>query len=332
MLTTMVAYLITGDISIYEKQVPTRMDSPAHKDDFALPLLRNMTVRDAMKPLAAQLSTTVIPDTSLRDVAHMMRESNLRDIPVTQNGQIVGIISARDLARMPIATLESDTSHARQAMRRPVARAYPDESLYTAWVRMSRNNLRQLIVVSHDQSAQLIGVLPATSIAKLLRLPETRLPRTQQDAPHKNAHQDPLTDQRVADAMGPAPELIPPSTRLAHVRDRVLEQRVALVANQHGDLWGIITPTDIPGHEHIEQGRELTAGDIAVHDLITASPHESLRAVNRRMIRNGLRQLPVVKGKHVIGLLRRRDVLEAFEREQDGKMSARLETIPGDQH
>jgi CBS domain-containing protein len=112
----------------------------------------------------------------------------------------------------------------------------------------------------------------------------------------------------------------------------VLEQRVALVANQHGDLWGIITPTDIPGHEHIEQGRELTAGDIAVHDLITASPHESLRAVNRRMIRNGLRQLPVVKGKHVIGLLRRRDILEAFEREQDSEMSARLETIPGDQH
>jgi predicted transcriptional regulator len=50
------------------------------------------------------------------------------------------------------------------------------------------------------------------------------------------------------------------------------------------------------------------------------------------MIHNGLRQLPVVKGKNVIGLLRRRDVLEAFEREQDSEMSARLETIPGDQH
>lgn len=332
MLTTMVAYLITGDTSIYEKQVPTRMDSPAHKDDFALPLLRNMTVRDAMKPLAAQLPTTVIPDTSLRDVAYMMRESNLRDIPVTQNGQFVGIISARDLASMPTDALESDTARARQIMRRPVARAYPDESLYTAWVRMSRKNLRQLVVVSHDQSAQLIGILAAASIAKLLRIPERRLPRTQQDAPHKNAHQNPLTDQRVADAMGPAPELIPSSTLLAQVRDRVLEQRIALVADQHGDLWGIITPADIPGRERIEQEYELTAGDIAIHNLITASPHESLRTVNRRMIHNGLRQLPVVKGKNVIGLLRRRDVLEAFEREQDSEMSARLETIPGDQH
>ncbi|HKW21568.1 MAG TPA: CBS domain-containing protein [Ktedonobacterales bacterium] len=217
-------------------------------------------------------------------------------------------------------------------MRRPVARAYPDESLYTAWVRMSRNNLRQLIVVSHDQSAQLIGILAATSIANLLRLPDMHLPRTQPDVPHKNAYLDPLTDQRVADAMGPAPELIPSSTLLAQVRDRVLEQRVALVADQHGDLWGIITPADIPGRERIEQEHELTAGAIAVHSLITASPHESLRAVNRRMIRNGLRQLPVVKGKNVIGLLRRRDVLEAFEREQVGKLSVRLEAIPGDQH
>ncbi|HKW21567.1 MAG TPA: CBS domain-containing protein, partial [Ktedonobacterales bacterium] len=112
MLTTMVAYLITGDTSIYEKQVPTRMDSPAHKEDFVLPLLRNMTVRDAMKPLAAKLPTTVIPDTSLRDVAYMMREYDLRDIPVTQNGQIVGIISARDLASMPTDALESETARA----------------------------------------------------------------------------------------------------------------------------------------------------------------------------------------------------------------------------
>lgn len=80
------------------------------------------------------------------------------------------------------------------------------------------------------------------------------------------------------------------------------------------------------------QEDELTAGDIAVHNLITASPDESLRAVNRRMIRNGLRQLPVVKGKNVIGLLRRRDVLEAFEQGQDSELSAPLEAIPGDQH
>ncbi len=38
MLATMIAYLITGNTSIYEKQVETRIDSPAHRGDFATQL------------------------------------------------------------------------------------------------------------------------------------------------------------------------------------------------------------------------------------------------------------------------------------------------------
>jgi CIC family chloride channel protein len=35
MLATMIAYLITGESSIYESQLDTRLDSPAHEQDFA---------------------------------------------------------------------------------------------------------------------------------------------------------------------------------------------------------------------------------------------------------------------------------------------------------
>jgi CIC family chloride channel protein len=35
MLATMIAYLITGEASIYESQTDTRLDSPAHEEDFA---------------------------------------------------------------------------------------------------------------------------------------------------------------------------------------------------------------------------------------------------------------------------------------------------------
>lgn len=38
MLATMVAYFVTGDTSIYEHQLPTRLDSPAHHADYALQL------------------------------------------------------------------------------------------------------------------------------------------------------------------------------------------------------------------------------------------------------------------------------------------------------
>ena len=62
MLATMVAYLITGETSIYESQVDTRLDSPAHKDDYALPLLQSMMVRQALGPgLASAGPETSVP-------------------------------------------------------------------------------------------------------------------------------------------------------------------------------------------------------------------------------------------------------------------------------
>lgn len=337
MLTTMVAYLITGDTSIYEKQVPTRLDSPAHKDDFVLPLLRNMTVRDAMKPVHARQLTSVIPDTPLRDIARLMGEKNVREIPISQNGGIIGVVLARDLSRVPPDKIESGIARARQVMRRSVARAYPDESLYSAWTRMSRNNLRQLVVVSREQDTQLIGILTSENIANLLRLPSASHTQAQQitsqtDALMDRNDYDPFAHQHVADVMGPAPELIPASTPLAQVRDILLEKRVALVANEQGKLWGIVTPADIRGRSRVVSGQQLTAGDIAVRKLITTHQEEPLRVAVRRMIRLGLRQLPVVDDNAVVGLLRRHDVLIAYGRTlEENDASATPEATPSEQ-
>lgn len=355
MLTTMVAYLMTGDVSIYEQQVPTRMDSPAHRDDFALPLLRNLAVRDAMQPVAAALPMRVLPDTALRDVARLMREIDVRYVPVTQNGRIVGMITARDLARVPPDKISGGVARVRQVMHRNVARVYPDESLYTAWVRMSRNNLRQLVVTSRTQPSQIAGILSAESIASILRAPAS--PGSRPDAstsggasggrsepavpspvaplrqlPRPDGDHDPLAGQCVADIMGPAPALIPASMPLTQVRDILPEQRVVLVADEHGTLIGIITPADVRRRANIADGRELTAGDVAVRNLVTTEPRERVRGVVRRMARLGLRQVPVISSGAVVGLLRRSDVLTAYERAVDGSDAPVIVPVTSERH
>lgn len=349
MLTTMVAYLITGDVSIYEKQVPTRLDSPAHRDDFALPLLWNMTVRDAMQPLTFSMPVRVLPDTLLREVARLIREEGMRYVPVSQNGRIVGLITARDLITVSPDSISRGIARARQVMRRSIVRAYPDESLYTAWVRMSRNNMRQLVVVHRAQGGQLAGVLTAETIATLLRAPAaahgqslaapqipqaqtyveaapggstTRLGDGSPSAESPDAslrrlagartNQDSFAVLRVADAMTDAPEMISEATPLARVRERLLEQRAILVADQKGMPGGIVTAADVRGRANGADGSELTAGDVAVYNLVTAQPGEQLRAAIRRMVRLGLQQLPVVSDGRLVGLLRRSDVLAAY--------------------
>ena len=169
MLATMVAYVVTGETSIYESQVPTRLDSPAHKDDYTLPLLQSLTVRDAMVEGLSGALAIATPDTPLDQLATVFHERQAVSVPIVEQGQLIGVVSAADLGR--IGSQELPTARARQVMSRRVLRAYPDESLYQAWLRMTRSGVRQLAVVNRAEPDRLVGVLTARAIAQLLRLP-----------------------------------------------------------------------------------------------------------------------------------------------------------------
>lgn len=176
MLATMVAYLITGDVSIYENQVPTRMDSPAHKNDYALPLLQSVSIGNAMLRAGDGLVTTAGPETSLAALSAILREHDLASIPIIDHGRLVGMVTATDIARVPPAA-DGEAVRAADIMTRPAVRAFPDESLYAAWLRMSRRGLRQLAVVERGASSHLVGLITMQAIGEVVRLPAPRLSR-----------------------------------------------------------------------------------------------------------------------------------------------------------
>jgi CBS domain-containing protein len=163
MLATMVAYLITGETSIYESQVDTRLDSPAHKDDYALPLLQSLTVRQAMERGKA----TAGPDTPVTALSAVMREYRVASVLIVENGALVGLVTATDIAHVP--PQDAEITRARQIMSRRIVRAYLDESLYRAWLRMARRGFRQLAVVDHADSNRLLGVVTMSTIGRILR-------------------------------------------------------------------------------------------------------------------------------------------------------------------
>ncbi len=165
MLATMVAYLITGETSIYESQLDTRLDSPAHKDDYALPLLQSMMVRQALGPGLASAG----PTTSASAMLKMLRENSAQSIPIVEDQRLVGLVTTSDLARVPSA--DTDVVRARQIMSRRIVYAYPDESLYDAWLRMTRRGLRQLAVVERGDTRKVVGIVTLKDVARLLRQP-----------------------------------------------------------------------------------------------------------------------------------------------------------------
>ena len=357
MLATMVAYLITGDTSIYENQVPTRLDSPAHKDDFALPLLQSVQTRDAMVSGVSGALVTATPDTPVAEVRRRLKESRGRSVPIISDGRLVGVVTAADLARVT-----SGASHsllARQIMSRDVAHVYPDDTLYATWLRMSRRSLRQIAVVSRDDSSRLLGMVTTDGIARLLRLSTRQAEQlaatagasaTETAGARPSQHNgegderarsdgteaalaeaapgdgDPLAHLRVADAMLTTP-------RLGHENDSVslaqalLEERgnALMVVDTQGMLVGIVSRSDLRAHSEREGERPLTLADVAVRNVVTADANETLRAAARRMSRLGLRQLPVISDQAPsppLGLLRRSDIFAAYEQALEQPVSS----------
>jgi CIC family chloride channel protein len=169
MLATMVAYLVSGETSIYESQVSTRLDSPAHRDDHALLLLQTLTARDAVDEARDGTATpiTASVDTPVAELSGWLRVHHVAIVPVIDAGRLVGQVTARNVARVP--THQYETTVAREIMSRPTARMSSDESLYQAWLRLSRRRLRQLVVVDAEDMTRVVGVLTMSAITSLLR-------------------------------------------------------------------------------------------------------------------------------------------------------------------
>lgn len=191
MLATMLALLITGDVSIYEKQVPTRLDSPAHKDDYALPLLQQLHVTDAMEPVIAP----VAPGTDLQTMRDLLRQYNFISLPVIEEGTLRGIVTANDLARYPNRR-DTDIT-AEQIMTRRVAVVSENATLYTAWMLMTRHGFKHLPVVEAANPERVIGEVRLATIGRALQLPQL--------ATHVTMHE---LDEIVPEAAAPPPAML----------------------------------------------------------------------------------------------------------------------------
>lgn len=343
MLATMVAYVITGDASVYHSQVPTRLDSPAHRDDYALPLMQRVTVRETLEAVGGDPPPVVASDAPLTVVSDTLRQSGATAALAREDGRIVGIITLSDLARTPPADLE--TLRVGQVISREIVSAYPDETLYAAWLRMTRRGMRQMVVIDRSKPNRRLGLLSLDEVRQVLRLQRlstrpsaaagaaesaTAPARPAGEAPaassarmpappsaaRSDAAEDPFASLRVDDVMQRAPVVYEETIPVDELRTVLYREGAVLVVDSAGKLTGIISVRDLRERGAAGPEKRLLARDIATRNLVTARRRERLRVAIRRMVRAGLRQLPVVDSDQPdipVGLLRRSDALRAFD-------------------
>jgi len=118
-----------------------------------------MTVRDLMTPEVA----TVTPDTTLEEIATLMRDEDTGAIPVVEDNDLVGIVTDRDIVIRCIAQGKDATETvAEDVMSSDVETIDPNTDLQQASRLMSAKQIRRLPVIEHGK---LIGMLSLGDLA-----------------------------------------------------------------------------------------------------------------------------------------------------------------------
>ena len=160
MLVGSVTFLLTRGVSIYDQQVPGRVDSPAHLGEFEVDILERMQVREVLDPGAEIL--TVDPSTPFPKVLELIAETDQTYFPLVDGeGRIVGMFSTDDVRRV-LTTPEvwsllvaGDLGVSVDAL----GYLLPDDDLHTAIRRFTAHRADALPVVQSRPPAPLLGML-----------------------------------------------------------------------------------------------------------------------------------------------------------------------------
>ncbi len=163
MLSVGIAFVLLRGRFLYRAQVPTRRDSPAHREPDQGDVLTTMRVRDVMttgRPYAR-----LEPGTSATEMLRRMSASTWQDtFPVLDEaGLLLGVVPAE--AARALATPEGQEAAviAADAMQRPVTVRAADD-LRTASRLLLESQLRELLVV--DDAGRIEGFLDEADVAR----------------------------------------------------------------------------------------------------------------------------------------------------------------------
>ena len=156
MWVSTLCFVLCQHWTLYEKQVPSRLDSPAHRGDFLVDVLEGITVADV--PWTQR--KTVGEAMPLETIVHMLAETRQHYFPVLDaNERFVGIFSSDDVRRYLFDPTLWQLANARDVMTSPVVSVTPESDLNTALKRFTELNLDELPVVDAKQADHLLGML-----------------------------------------------------------------------------------------------------------------------------------------------------------------------------
>ncbi|MGZ0165921.1 MAG: chloride channel protein [Planctomycetales bacterium] len=158
MWVSTLCFLLCRRWTLYEKQVPTRLESPAHKGDFIVDVLEGNRVQDVFQK---RDDIRRVPEsTSLDDIVHILAKTHQHYFPVVdEEGKMVGIFSDDDVRAYLFDETIWRLAVARDVMTTKLVSVSPNDDLNTALRHFTAMNLDELPVLDPEKPGELLGML-----------------------------------------------------------------------------------------------------------------------------------------------------------------------------
>jgi CIC family chloride channel protein len=157
MWTCAIAFLLSRKFRLFEAQVSSRKDSPAHLGDFAVDVLKDMRVCDILDDL--QNFQTIEEGTSLQQIL-ALKSSRQAYFPVVSHaGRFAGIFSLNDVRTVLDTTEVWQLLVAADIAHRKVLTAHPRETLAEVANKFADTTYDELPVVADDDEGLLVGMI-----------------------------------------------------------------------------------------------------------------------------------------------------------------------------
>jgi CIC family chloride channel protein len=150
--------LLSRRWTLYEEQVPSPVDSPAHQGDFVIDVLERLRVGEVrVRTTGVEHVAESLPfDKILRLVANSPETL----FPVMDDaGRLKGIFSLRDVRLALAGSSLGPLVLAADLSTQPVISVTPRDDLHTALKRLTELNLDEIPVVSPEDPTKLLGLL-----------------------------------------------------------------------------------------------------------------------------------------------------------------------------
>jgi len=158
LLVCSVAYLAGKKWTIYERQVKSKVDSPAHAGDFFVDILQAIRIQDLMHLVK---DVKLIPQNmTFREFRDFFCETKQHYFPVVDpNNRLVGIFSSTDIRGVLFSRGIDNLVVMRDVATFDLISTTPSDDLNSVFQKFTIKNIDSLPVVRDDDHGVLIGML-----------------------------------------------------------------------------------------------------------------------------------------------------------------------------